>query len=185
MLVASIILANFLIHTDVTSADIFAERKVAGNSLQATTLTFSENNTANGLRMPRLFDTTGLKPGGFDVKALRIKNDGLMRFKYQASSRAQGEQGQVCGNLLLEVFVNSQQKYKGKLMELNLTSELERGSHEDWVFFLRLDNRDSRLKNNNCNMEMVFKSYNNAPDETQYGFYAQRIVANSINLGIW
>ena len=76
----SIFLTYFLMITETTSADIFAERVIRQNRLQATTLSFSDRNTANNIQIYNLFSLMGLLPGGFDIKAVRIKKDGRMSF---------------------------------------------------------------------------------------------------------
>ena len=75
-------LANFLLRTKTTSADIFAERLVRNNVLSASTLSFSERHTANNNEISNLFNTSGMQPLGFEVKAVRIKKEGKLYFRY-------------------------------------------------------------------------------------------------------
>ena len=58
-----LLIANWLVRTNITSADVFAERRVVNNILVATTLSFSELHTARNSRISTLFSVSGIQPG--------------------------------------------------------------------------------------------------------------------------
>ncbi len=184
LMVSVMIAGNVLLRTEATSADLFAERKVAQNTLQAITLSFSESNTANGSRSPHLFNVAGLKPGGFDVRAIRLRNESSLDVPYALGFSPVDGTDAVCAALDIEAQLNGEKIYEGALSSLSADSKLGRGAYDDWVFFVRLDKRDAPLKNGRCGFNFVFKSRRGSQD-AESGFSARQDVYNSVALGVW
>lgn len=180
-----ILLANWLLKTQTTSADIFAERLIRGNSLSATTLSFSQHHTASNFQVSGLFNTIGMQPGGFDVKAVRIKKDGKLDFKYHLKAKKTEGDDVVCQNLKIQVLLGGQQKYEGPLLDLSLNSNLTGNNKDDWVFFVGLQSNSAALKNKNCGFNFIFDSFRDRPDENPKGFHAEQSLNNNINNGTW
>ena len=97
-------LANFLLRTKTTSADIFAERLVRNNVLSASTLSFSERHTANNNEISNLFNTSGMQPFGFDVKAVRLKKEGKLDFRYHLKAVKSGSDDAACQKSLFKSY---------------------------------------------------------------------------------
>ncbi|MEK7079581.1 MAG: hypothetical protein AAB929_05920 [Patescibacteria group bacterium] len=178
-------LANFLLRTKTTSADIFAERLVRNNVLSASTLSFSERHTANNNEISYLFNTSGIRPFGFDVKAVRLKKEGKLDFKYHLKAMKTGGDDGACQNLSLQVLLKGQEKYKGPLLQLSFDSNLKDHEKDDLVLFIGLDENNSAITNKLCEFDFVINTYRNSPDESPVGFFAKKHLTNSISLGAW
>lgn len=170
--------------TDHTDADIFAQRIVRSNRFSATTLSFSERNTANNTYISQLFITNGLQPQGFDLEAVRIKKDGKLNFKYRVKVIKVNGDDNFCSNLNLEVMREGIFKYKGKLMDFILDDNINNEIPQDWIFFVGLENNDAVLQNNICEFNFYFRTWRVNPDE-KGGFFSERLLSNSIIAGNW
>ena len=180
-----LLIANWLVRTNITSADVFAERRVVNNILVATTLSFSELHTARNSRISTLFSVSGIQPGGFEVKAIRIRNDGKMNLKYTARVQKIGGDTTFCNTLILESTRNKQPIYNGPLLSFDGTSPLKNNEKDDWVFFVDLEQNSASLQNKMCEFNFIFSSYKNDPQEQRMGFFAEGAVANTIESGNW
>lgn len=178
-------LANFLLRTKTTSADIFAERLIRNNVLSASTLSFSERHTANNNEISSLFNTNGIQPSGFDVKAVRLKKEGKLDFKYHLKTVKTGGDEAACQSLSLQVLLKGQEKYRGPLMLLSFDSSLKDIERDDLVFFISLEEGHTSIINKLCDFDFVINTYRNSPDESPIGFYAKKHLTNSISLGAW
>jgi len=177
-------IAFILLHTDHTDADLVAERIVRANRMTATTLSFSTQQSANFSRLNLLFNTAGFQPGGFDLRAVRIKKDGKMNFKYRIKTvKKSGDDG-FCNAINLQVLQNWQVKYQGKLTNFKLDSTIPSNGIENWIFYLSLDDNQAALKNKTCEFDFDFKTYRQLPEE-KTGFWAQRLINNNITSGNW
>lgn len=180
-----IFLGIFLIHTQYTDADIFAERNVQGNSFRATTLNFTVRNTINNAIIPALFNTTQIQPEGFDLGALKIKNESEKNIKYRLKVKKINGDEEFCNTLNIQVMTKSwTQKFNGKLMNLVVDSTMNSEALDNFIFFVSLDSNNSGLKNKICQFELDFRTYRNNP-EGEAGIYAQRLINNLVTSGYW
>jgi hypothetical protein len=184
ILVFLILLALLLLNTGHTDADIFAERNVKNNRFSATTLSFSQNHTANATPLTQLFQTAGLLPGGFDLGAVRIKKEGKMNFKYRVKAIKKGGDDNLCSNLTLRILKDGSFIYQDKLLNLSIDHTVENNNAHDWIFFIELNNNDPSLKNKICQFDFYFKTWRDDPDSRK-GLYAERRLYNTITTGIW
>jgi hypothetical protein len=175
----------FLIKSDYTDADIFAERAVRDNTLSAITLDFSNRVTFNENLIDNLFYSIGFIPGGFDLAALKINNDSEQNFTYNLKTIIISGDDNFCQELQLEVF-NSQFKsfYKGSLTGLNVNSQLKGYQAESWIFYITLNSSSEDLKNSRCEFNFDFKTYRQDANESG-GIFAQRKVNNIISSSDW
>jgi hypothetical protein len=180
-----IIVGNWLLQVDTTSADIFAERTAHDNMLKATTLSFSVRQTVNNRSFTNLFSMDGLVTDGFDVKAFRVKKDGKMDVKYQIKFKKTEGDDALCNKLSMQALLNGQEKYKGELYKFSIDSALSGQGKDDWVMFVGLEDNDSLLQNKICNFDLVLNSFYKNPDEEIVGFYAKRILTNTLASGNW
>ena len=185
MLVFIILLDLFLINTQYTDADLFAERSVKGNKFSITVLNFFARNTVNNNSASYLYKTVGILPDGYDLAAARIKRDGNVSFKYRLRAIKTNGEDALCNNLNLQVLKRNLTKiFSGKLMDLVIDSQINSDDLEDWIFFLSLDQKDAVLKNKICEFSFDFKTYRNNPDE-KGGIFAQRTITNVVSSGNW
>lgn len=180
-----IILGNWLLRVDTTSADIFAERIAHDNTLKATTLSFSLRQTVNNRPLTNFFSMDGLVTDGFDVKAFRVKKDGKMDFKYQVKFKKTEGDDALCNKLTLQVIQNGQEKYKGELYKFVINSSLSGQGKDDWVMFVGLEDNDAQLQNKVCNFDFALNSFYQDPDEKPVGLYAKRTLSNTLTSGNW
>ncbi|MCL4374910.1 hypothetical protein M1523_03540 [Patescibacteria group bacterium] len=177
-------LANFLLNTHYTDADLVAERVVQANRLSATTLSFALQHSANFGQLGTLFNTTGFQPGGFDIRAIRIKKDGKLNFKYRLKTVKKGGDDGLCAALNLQVVQNWQVKYQGRLLDLNLDTTIPTSGFDNWIFYLSIDSDQASLKNKTCEFDLDFKTWRNNPEE-KTGFWAQRLINSNVSSGNW
>jgi len=184
ILIIVLFTALFLIHTDRTAADLVAERTVRKNNFTATTLSFSQNHTANNLPISLLFKTNGLQPGGFDVGAVRIKKEGKLNFQYRLKVIKTGGNDELCQALKIQVMQKGSFKFQGRLLDLVIDANVDNNQPQDWIFFIGLDDNGGNLRSKSCEFDFNFKTWRNHPDERK-GFYAERSLSNNILSGTW
>ncbi len=185
LLFFSIFLGLFLLNTNYTDADIFAERDVRSNLLSAATLNFFARSSVNNSSVSYLFKTVGILPGGYDFAALKIKRDGNVNFKYHLRSKKTNGDDTFCQSLSVQVLKRDLTTvYSGKLMALSVDASVSDNNSQDWIFLLSLDQNDVGLENKICEFNLDFKTFRSSPNETG-GIYAQRILTNVISSGSW
>ena len=181
----SIFLYVFLINTKYTSADIFAERMVRNNNFTTISLDFFTKASHNNNQLTNLFHTLGIQPGGFDLGAVRINANAGDGFKYRAKTVVVNGDSSFCEALKVEVYDRKfNEKFSGRLVDLSLDSQVEKGEMKDFIFLVSLDNNQESIKNKICEFNFDFKTYRDNPDE-QGGIFAQRKVENIISSGNW
>ena len=178
-------LGVFLINTQYTDADIFAERNVKMNKFSATVLNFFAKNTFNNTNVNYLYKTVGILPGGYDLAAVKIKRDGNVQFKYSLKTVKTNGEDILCNGLNIQVLKKDlTQIFSGRLMNLSINSAINNDSPEDWIFFISMDQSDNSLKNKICEFNFDYKTYRNNPNENG-GIFAQRIINNIVSSGGW
>jgi len=170
----------FVVTTQVTDADLLDIEVIPNNSFEATTLDFSNRQTANNLQISTLFSVFGLVPGGFQVESLRIKKDGEMDFSYQITSEFGTGDGLLCQELDIVVLQEYEKVYEGKLSEFYYSSRIFETEIQDLVIFIRLDNSDQSLMNLTCNFNFLFQTV-----EENTGFIDYELVQNQVSAGVW
>jgi len=179
ILFAVFLISFFLTFTLYTSADLRAQR-ILPIKLIATTLSFSQQHTANNVPLDSLFNTVGIQPGGFDIKAVRIQKTGKMDVKYRLSMIKTGGSDSFCNELKLQVLYKGTQKYLGKLKDVAIDSLLTATERDDWIFFISFDSEEIALKNKSCEFDFQFKTYRVDPGEQPGGFYAIKKLGNIV-----
>lgn len=178
-----ILLYIFLDQLGYTAADIFAERTVSRNKISAITLDFSTLSSSQESGIAKLFDSS-FQPGGFDLKAIRIKGMASNDFKYRIKAVKTGGDDLLCNNLEVEILNRRfSRKFSGRLLDLDLAAEND-NNLQDWIFMISLDSNDPELKNKSCQFDLDIKTYHDNPAESG-GIYAQRILSNNISTGTW
>lgn len=162
-----------------TDADFFDTASVLGNHFQSATLDLSGKNTINNNSLGFLFNTPGILPGGFDVRALRLKNDGakqnvLLNYNYLSGGQ------DFCQALRLKILKNWQIISEGGLSDLNLNFTLDANGVEDFIFVLSLENNDNGLKGKTCKFNFLFQTNK----EKAAGLWDEETLDNEITSGL-
>ena len=180
-----LLLYIFLINSQFTDADIFAERIIEKNTLKAISLDFSTRTTFNNNINTKLFNSFGFLPNGFDVAAILIKNESKTFFKYHLKTVKLSGHDPLCENLELNIFdSNFKNIYSGKLLNLNLNSEILENSRQSYIFLISLKSDQTALQNMICEFNFDFRTYRQNINE-EGGIFAQRKLNNVITSGHW
>ena len=180
-----ILLYVFLIKTNYTDADIFAERTVSQNRFSAITLDFSTKSSFNNSLVTSLFQSLGIQPGGFDLGAVRVQTEINTKSNYRLKVLKTNGDDLFCSRLRAKIFDrNFFEVYNGPLMNLSVDSHFMNSSPKDFIFFISLEDRDQVLMNKICEFNIDIRTYRNNPDE-RGGIFAQRLISNVISSGNW
>lgn len=175
----------FLIKTNYTDADIFAERTVSQNKFSAISLDFSIKSSFNNSSVTSLFHSLGIQPGGFDLGAIRVQTDSNTKSNYRLKVLKTNGDDLFCGRLKAKIFDrNFFEIYNGPLINLSVDSRFINSSPKDFIFFVSLDDKDQVLMNKICEFNIDIRTYRNNPDE-RGGIFAQRLISNVISSGNW
>lgn len=170
--------------SSATSADLSVEVVAKDNQISATTLQMSTLETSNETNLPSLFQVSGLIPGGFSVKALRLKKDAALNFNYQIKSIKINGDDDLYQSLNLKIMQKDKFIYQGKLSDLDRGQTINPVGKDDWIFFVSLDQEISPLTNKTCEFVFDFKTYRDHPDEIG-GLKDEIKVTNYISSGNW
>ncbi len=173
-----------LLFTGATDADLFDNEMVTGNIFSATTLDFANKQTSNELSLSFLFNTTGLIPGGFEVKGLRIKKEGEMDFNYRLVASKTAGDDNLYQALNLTLVQNWQVVYQGSLGGLSLDDFINENGIDDWILMVGLDDNNQALSLKECEFNLTVKTWKTDPGET-WGFYDEEILSNRVTTGSW
>ena len=168
-----------------TDADLSAESRVRGNTINASTLSISLRNSVNNSPASSFFHSTGFQPQGFDVGAIRLKNDGKIQSYYYLKSEFPTPTP-LCTNLDLKITDrNMQTIYDGKLISLNQRSDTILGTApKDLIFFLMLNSSNNDLKNQVCSFRIAVQTKDTITSSKQ-GFYSRKYLDSVITSGTW
>jgi len=141
----------------LTDADLSDEERVVGNRATATTIDLGSRSTVNRGFVNILFQSIGLVSGGFDVRSLRLTDDGKTTFEYGIGFQQIGGSQTACRALDLTVNTrNGDELYKGKLSEINIRKKFGGGKATDLVLFLDYPGGANGLS---CQFDLVIKTY--------------------------
>lgn len=170
--------------TGATSADLFVTQIIGKNKFSATTLDFSQRDTANNGSVSVLFNISGFVANGFKIEGVRVKKDGRENFKYRMNFVKTLGDDLLCRSLQLTVLQNWQIKYQGNLADFFLDSNIKENGLDDWIFYINLARNEIELMNKICDFNFVFKTYRLDPQKTE-GFWDEEILTNHITSGVW
>lgn len=179
-----LLLLVLTITTGTTSADLYDTQIVQGNKFSATTLAFSNRDTANNSPTSTLFNITGIIPGGFKIDGVRIYKDGKMSFKYRIKTVKTAGDDIFCQSLNITVLKNWQTKYTGKLGDFVLDSDMAENDIDDWIFYINLPHNGTDVVNKTCDFNFVFRTWKNEPEESK-GFFDQEFLTNHVTSSSW
>ena len=183
-LILTVFITSILMLSNTTSADLSVKIIVKDNKFLASTLQMLSLDTSNENQLSSLFQINGLIPGGFSVKAFRIKKEGDLGFNYQLKSIKINGDDNLYEALNIKIMQNDKFIFQGKLSELNQKQKIEDQNKEDWIFFVSLDSDNQQLANKSCEFELNLKTYRDNPEESG-GFRDEIKVSNYISSGNW
>ena len=173
-----------LLTTGATDADISDSEVATGNIFTATTLDFNQNQTSNNQPMTQLLNTSGLIPGGFDVRSFRIKKEGKMDFHYRMTGiKTAGDDG-FCQTLTIFLVQDWEIKFQGILSNLLLDDLINESGTDDWIILVKLDSSNQALVLKECQFDIKISTWKADPSETN-GFYDEEILNNRVSSGSW
>ncbi len=166
-----------LIQSKFTDADFIVKKFLNDNLFKATTLDFSNRQTANELPTSTLFNITGIMSGGFETASARIKKEGEMQFNYKISPQFTNS-SILCEQLRISIYNRQlQQLYSGELVSLNLLSKVE-DNHYDLIFIISLDTDVG--KNKRCDFNLIIETID-SNNNLKKGFWDEEILQNFIS----
>ncbi len=174
--IAFLIVGVVLLTTKMTDADLIDREFILDNLFKATTLDFSNRQTANEYPRSTLFNITGLIASGFEVETVRIKKEGKLNFDYQVKMETTGTWSSACDNLQLKVFRNWQRIYNGDLVDFAVNSGVNDDGYDDLVFSLSLP---QAAQSTTCDFNFIIETYNQDPQEGT-GFYDTEVLQNHV-----
>ena len=150
----TIILILILVRT--TNADFLDSRRFSNNFLKVATFDFSDKSTANEGNLTQFFNVSAVKAGGFDVKTLRIKNEGSVnKSKLKVSYFYRLGSEVFCNDLNLKILKEWAIIYEGKLSALTLNLELNGKQNEDFIFILSFP--ENMVNNSACSFDFILE----------------------------
>ncbi len=174
-----------LILTGVTDADFIDKKIVADNKMSATTLDFTDIDTATNTPINKLFDIKGIIPGGFQVNAVRLKNEGQSNLYNKITTEITGGDRDFCESLDIELNYEDQSSFHGKLTNLSHESPaLNPNTQSDWIVFVKFNKNDANLQNKTCFFNLVFNGYNKSLSQTT-GLKFKKTISNTVTSGSW
>lgn len=183
-LILTVFITSILMLSNTTSADLSVKIIVRDNKFLASTLQMLSLDTSNENQLSSLFQINGLIPGGFSVKAFRLKKEGDLGFNYQLKSIKINGDDNLYEALNIKIMQNDKFIFQGKLSELNQKQKIEDQNKDDWIFFVSLDSDNQQLANKSCEFEFNLKTYRDNPEESG-GFRDEIKVTNYISSGNW
>lgn len=162
-----------LLYTKPTDADLVDTQVISGNTYTATTLDFSNRSTTNSSFKDTLFNVSPITPGGWDVKAIRVKKDGKLGFAFNIKTDIKS-QNQVCSGLNIRVFKDFNESFGDKLSSLNMSDSLLDSSYQEYLIVVGLDSNNS--VSGTCLFDLVFTTNNGG------GFSDEERLTNQIEV---
>ena len=176
--------AVILLFSQVTDADLLDREEVVANTVRATTLDFSNRDTANETGKSLFFTVQGLLPTGFQVESVRVKNEGELAVSYELSAAQTAGDADFCNALQLRVMSDWQIEYSGSLLGLSFDATVLEGQKGDLVFVVSLDDTSSGLTNDTCAFNIRVLSKQVVNGET-IRFSDEEILQNQVTAGTW
>lgn len=171
--------------TNSTDADFIDKKIVSDNKMSATTLDFDNIDTATNVPISTLFDIKGIIPGGFQVDAVRLKNEGQSNLYNKITAEITGGDKIFCQSLDIELTYDNQSSFKGKLVDLsNEAPALNPNTQSDWVVFIKFNNNDFELQNKLCQFNLVFNGYNKTTSQLS-GLKYKKVISSNVTSGSW
>lgn len=166
-----------LVYSQFTDADFIVRKYLRDNIFRATTLDFSNRQTANEFPTSTLFNITGLIPGGFEISSIRVKKEGEQHFNYQIHPEIT-QSSLLCEQLEIAVLTKDLVSlYSGSLINLSLHSSVSQ-DYDDLIIMVMLNNDVG--KNKRCDFNLVIETQNQ-DGQIKQGLWDEEILSNFIS----
>ena len=185
ILLLMIFVGVILINAQKTSADLVAQKRQMNNKITATTLSFSSLNTTNFDVIRWFFNIESIKPNGYEIKPLKVKNEGSLNFNYLIKVNKKNSDENFCEAISLRVIKDWQKIYDGSLLDLKLNQKMTLEKDYDLIFEIYFNKKDASLKEKQCNFDFELKTWKNNPDEKEKGLFAKQTLSNTVRSGKW
>lgn len=166
-----------------TDADLLVRKAIEANFYRASTLDFSNRQTANEFNTSSLFNVSGMLPGGFQVESIRLKLDGELghniNFRYIKTG---GDDG-LCSAIKLKVLKNWNSKYYNLLKDFTYNDTFEDRSYVDYILAVELAEEfysNTDIANKSCQFNIEINL-----NEEGSNFNDQEILESRIDTGTW
>jgi hypothetical protein len=127
-----------LLDASFTSADLNDEISIRANTLKATTLSMSIQDTVDSSMKPYLFNLNKFQSDSLEATTVRIRNTGKENTKYHLKIN-QVTNSDVCQKMTLKVIKDENYVYSGNILDLNLNMPIiDSGEKNDLVLLLSL-----------------------------------------------
>ncbi|NCN06643.1 MAG: hypothetical protein GW946_02255 [Candidatus Pacebacteria bacterium] len=179
-----LVTAVILLFSQATDADLLDREEVVANTVRATTLDFSNRDTANETGKSLFFSVHGLIPTGFQVESVRIKNEGELPVTYQLSVSQTAGDVALCNALQVRVLSDWDTKYTGGVLEASFETTVPHTGSSDLVFALSLDDTSTSLTNMTCAFNIMIASATVVQGKTVF-FSDEEVLQNQVATGVW
>ena len=174
-----------LMFTSVTDADFIDKKVINDNKMSATTLNFTNIDTATNAPIEKLFDVNGIVPSGFKIESVRLINEGQSNLYNKISTEVIGGDIDFCKALEVDLNYSNQLSFKGKLVNLSQEiSALNPNTQADLIILIRLIKSDLLLQNKNCEFNLIINGFNQDYSKETGLRYARKI-SNRVVSGSW
>lgn len=180
----TLIVSVVLLLAQATDADLLDREEIGPNVVRATTLDFSNLDSANETGKSLLFSIQGLVPTGFQVESVRIRNEGELAFKYSISAVKTAGDDAFCSSLKMRILSNWTTKYDSNLLALSYVADMAEGDSQDLVFSLGLEDPSDSLIGQNCAFNLIINSVQETANGT-IRFYDQEVLQSQVTAGVW
>ncbi|PKM89400.1 hypothetical protein CVU83_00055 [Candidatus Falkowbacteria bacterium HGW-Falkowbacteria-2] len=161
--------------TDYTAADMFAERMIRDNQFKVVSLDLLVSETSSADKIESLFNTSGLKPGGFDIGAVNIQANGE-KTNYRLTA-LMAQDNPLCEALNIEIYNRRFNKeYSGPLSSLSFDSILS--DNQAWIYVISFIGDEVELKGQECDFEFKYRTEGER-------IFAERRIHNLVKSGLW
>ena len=177
----TLLIIGFVMYfSNYTDADLIDIELIQDNLLRATTLDFSNKNTANEMPVSTLFNISGLIANGFDVETVRIKREGEMSFSYEITSENIIGNQDLCSSLVVIIMKDWEIVYEGAVSDIFYIDEVNAVRYQDLVFVLKTNGSGAGMGNQSCHFEFKIKTNLSEEDSS---FFDEEILQNQVVSG--
>lgn len=174
----------FLLQAKTTDADLFDSFTIANNTMAATTLDLSVNETTSNRLQQFLFNISGLVAGGYQLSAIKLTNLGQVAQKVNLSIRPIANQNSLCDELSIKILnLKLETLYEGILTQASVNTALLPDKQADLVIMLASKQTELDPNKNRCNFDIIFEGRNQ--NNTSGGFFDEEIVQNYVQTNIY
>jgi hypothetical protein len=174
------IIGLILLNSNYTNADLIDEVSVNANTLKATTLSISIQNTIDNTQKPYIFNINKFQKGSLDATTIRIRNTGKEKTKYFLNINSINN-NEVCQQPTLKILKDDKIIYSDKIINLNLEmSEINSNEKNDLIFLLSLNENINQNSPTPCEYQLNINTKINP--QLNQGLFDSKKIASQIQI---